>query len=211
MHYVRGLVMHHMATVCHVLGEREKQAAAYASEQKDMQLMVKALPQHPLGYSLFARCAMNAQQMGAAAAFLSRGLDVAEAVGHDGARAVMSFQRAAALLLGGGGSSFDAAEVQRLLADGEAARQAVLSWWPPAWAAHAPDGDPDRSLVTQRLLPEWERRVGGGAPLPADGEAVALAGLLYVTKAPSAIPPGALVQLEAGGGEGLAAVGEEDA
>jgi hypothetical protein len=41
-----------------------------------MQFMCKALPEHPLGYSLFARCAMNGQQMKVAQMFLAKGLQV---------------------------------------------------------------------------------------------------------------------------------------
>lgn len=103
MHYVRGLVMHHMAAVYHILGNRDKQAECYIAQQKDMQYMCKALPKHPLSYSLFARCAMNNQQMGIAAAFLDRGLAVAEVLGDDAGVCQMSFQWAAALLLGGAG------------------------------------------------------------------------------------------------------------
>jgi hypothetical protein len=40
--------------------------------------MCKALPGHPLGYSLFARCAMNGQQMKVAQMFLDKGLQVSE-------------------------------------------------------------------------------------------------------------------------------------
>lgn len=105
MHYVRGLVMHHMAAVYHILGNRDKQAECYIAQQKDMQYMCKALPHHPLSYSLFARCAMNNQQMGVAAAFLEKGLAEAEAAGHDASVCMMSFQRAAALLLGGSGEA----------------------------------------------------------------------------------------------------------
>lgn len=105
MHYVRGLVMHHMGAVYHILANREKQAECYIAQQKDMQYMCKALPDHPLSYSLFARCAMNNQQMNVAAAFLNKGLAIAETAGHDAAVCIMSFQRAAALLLGGSGES----------------------------------------------------------------------------------------------------------
>jgi hypothetical protein len=70
----------------------------------------------------------------------------------------------------------------------------LLSWWPESWRAHAADGEPDRTLVLQQLLLEFEKR--HGQQLPAEGEVEALHGLLYVTKAPSAIQPGALVQLE---------------
>jgi hypothetical protein len=194
MHYVRGLVAHHMAAVHHLLGQRERQAECYMAQQKDMQSMCKALPQHPLGYSLFARCCMNNQQMGVAAAFLDRGLAAAQAVGHDAGVCQMSFQRAGALLLVGAGNTVDAAVVQQLIQQGEEARVSLLSWWPESWVAHAADGEPDRTLVLQKLLPEFEKRQGQG--LPAEGEVEALHGLLYVTKAPSAIPPGALVQLE---------------
>jgi len=55
-------------------------------------------------------------------------------------------------------------------------------------------------LVLQKLLPELERR-REGQPLPQSGEVEALMGLLYVTKTPSSIPPGALMQL-LGGAEG---------
>eukprot|EP00882_Tetradesmus_deserticola_P021047 GHRQ01022765.1.p1 GENE.GHRQ01022765.1~~GHRQ01022765.1.p1 ORF type:complete len:205 (+),score=89.53 GHRQ01022765.1:158-772(+) len=194
MHYVRGLVAHHMAAVHHLLGQREQQAECYMAQQKDMQAMCKALPQHPLGYSLFARCCMNNQQMGVAAAFLERGLAAARAAGHDAAVCQLSFQRAAALLLGGAGKTVDAAVVQQLMQQGEAARESLLRWWPERWRAHAADGEPDRTLVLQKLLPELEKRQG--QPLPAEGDVEVLHGLLYVTKAPSAIPPGALVQLE---------------
>jgi hypothetical protein len=203
MHYVRGLVAHHMAAVHHLLGQQEKQAECYMAQQKDMQSMCKALPQHPLGYSLFARCCMNNQQMGVAAAFLERGLAAAQAIGHDAAMCQMSFQRAGALLLGGAGKTVDAAVIQQLIQQGEEARVSLLSWWPESWRAHAADGEPDRTLVLQKLLPEFEKR--HGQQLPGEGEVEALHGLLYVTKAPSAIPPGALVQLEGQQGEQQAA------
>lgn len=196
MHYIRGLVAHHMAAVAHILGQREKQAECYMAQQKDMQFMCKALPQHPLSYSLFARCAMNNQQMSVAAAFLDKGLACAQAAKHDAMVCMMSYQRAAALLLGGAGKALDAAEVQQLLKQGDEARESVLAWFPEVWRAHAADGEPDRTLVLQKLLPECEKR--HGQQLPLEGEVEALHGLLYVTKAPSSIPPGALVQLEAG-------------
>ncbi|KAF8070894.1 hypothetical protein HT031_000975 [Scenedesmus sp. PABB004] len=204
MHYVRGLVEHHMGAVCHLLGDTQRQAACYAAQQKDMAAMAACLPGHALGYSLFARCAMNNQAMPLAAAFLERGLAAAAAARHDAATATMAFQRAAALLLGGGGPALDAGEVRALLSDGEAARGAVLAWFPAPWRPHAADGEPDRSLV-QKLLAEWEKR--HGSPLPDAGEAEALSGLLYVTKAPSTLPPGALQQTEEGeeGEEGEAA------
>lgn len=194
MHYVRGLVAHHMAAVHHLLGQQQQQAECYLAQQKDMQSMCKALPDHPLGYSLFARCCMNNQQMGVAAAFLERGLAAAAAVGHDAGLCQMSFQRAGALLLGGAGKTVDAGVVQQLIQQGEEARVLLLSWWPEGWRAHAADGEPDRTLVLQKLLPEFEKRQG--VEFPASGEVEALHGLLYVTKAPAAIPPGALVQLE---------------
>eukprot|EP00775_Hariotina_reticulata_P013201 gene13201-13332_t len=198
MHYVRGLVFHHMGAVYHLLGHREKQAEVYHAQQRDMQFMCKCLPQHPLGYSLFSRCAMNHQQMAVAAAFLDKGLAKAEAARHDAATALMSYQRAATLLLGGAGPVVDAAVVQQLLKQGEAARESVLSWFPEAWKAHASDGEPDRTLVLQKLLPELERR-REGQQLPQSGEVEAVMGLLYVTKTPSSIPPGALMQLEVEG------------
>jgi hypothetical protein len=164
-----------------------------------MQYMCKALPDHPLGYSLFARCAMNGQQMKVAQMFLSRGLEAAQAVGADTSIATMSYQRAAALLLGGGGPRVDAGEVQRLLQSGQRARDAVLGWFPETWKAAAEDGDPDRRLVLQKLLPEFEKRTG--APLPDEGEVDAMLGILYVTRPDAAVPAGALQQLVSGGVE----------
>jgi hypothetical protein len=38
MHYVRGLVFHHMGAVYHLLGNREKQAEVYQAQQRDMQV-----------------------------------------------------------------------------------------------------------------------------------------------------------------------------
>jgi hypothetical protein len=173
-------------------------------QQKDMQYMCKALPDHPLGYSLFARCAMNGQQMKLAQTFLAKGLEAAQAVGADTSIATMSYQRAAALLLGGAGPRVDAAEVQRHLQEGERAREAVLGWFPAPWTAAAEDGDPDRRLVLTKLLPELEKRTG--APLPAEGEVDALLGILYVTRPDAAVPPGAIQHLA--GAEGVEVVAE---
>lgn len=106
------------------------------------------------------------------------------------------------LLVSHAGKTVNAAVVQDLLAKGEAARDSLLSWFPVAWNAHAQDGEPDRTLVLQKLLPEFEKRKGH--PLPAEGEIDSLQGLLYVTKSPNAIPPGALSQVE--GVEGLEVV-----
>lgn len=159
--------------------------------------MCKALPNHPLGYSLFARCAMNGQQMQVAEAFLSKGLAVAKAVNADTSIATMSFQRAAAVVLGGAGPRIDAGEVQELLQQGEQAREAVLSWFPAPWKAAAEDGEPDRSLVLQKLLPEFERR--SGAALPSEGQVDAMTGLLYVTRPAASIPAGAVQHLAAEG------------
>lgn len=169
--------------------------------------MCKALPDHPLGYSLFSRCAMNGQQMKVAQMFLLKGLEVAQAVGADTSIATMSYQRAAALLLGGGGPRVDAGEVQKLLQDGERARDAVLGWFPERWKAAAEDGDPDRRLVLQKLLPELEKRAG--APLPEEGDVDAMLSILYVTRPDAAVPAGALQQLVSGGVE-VVAEGEEE-
>jgi hypothetical protein len=103
------------------------------TQQKDAQYLCMVLPSHPLGYSMFARCAMNGQAMPLAAAFLQRGLAAARAAGADSSVTAMAFQRAAALLLGGGGPKVDAAEVQALLQEGEDARNGVLVWWPEPW------------------------------------------------------------------------------
>jgi hypothetical protein len=65
--------------------------------------------------------------------------------------------------------------------------------------AAAEDGEPDRSLVLEKLLPELERRTG--APLPAEGSVPALAGLLYVTRPPSSVPAGAVQHVLAAGHE----------
>jgi hypothetical protein len=138
--------------------------------------------------------------MAMAAAFLQRGLAAAAAARADTGTAVMSFQRAAALLLGGEGQdSVDAGQVQALLQEGEAAREAVLAWFPAPWAAAAEDGEPDRSLVLRKLLPEFERRTGG--PLPQAGDVPALSGLLYVTRPPSSIPAGAVQHVAQAGRE----------
>lgn len=168
-------------------------------QQKDMQYLVKALPDHPLGYSLFSRCAMNGQQMKVAQMFLQKGLEVAQAVGADTSIATMSYQRAAALLLGGGGPQFKSGEVQKLLQEGEKAREAVLGWFPGPWKAAAEDGDPDRRLVLEKLLPELETRTG--APLPEAGEVDAMLGILYVTRPDAAVPAGAIQQLVSEGVE----------
>lgn len=92
------------------------------------------------------------------------------------------------------GKSLEAASVQGLLSKGEAARESLLSWFPHVWAPQAQDGEPDRTLVLQRLLPEIEKRMG--EPLPAEGQINSLHGLLYVTKSPNSIPPGALSQVQ---------------
>eukprot|EP00879_Flechtneria_rotunda_P012289 GHRR01012835.1.p1 GENE.GHRR01012835.1~~GHRR01012835.1.p1 ORF type:complete len:201 (+),score=94.46 GHRR01012835.1:1252-1854(+) len=196
MHYVQGLVTQHMAAVHHLLENNTQQAECYAAQQKDMQCMCKTLPQHPLGYTLFARCAMNAQQMSLAAAFLQKGLLFAQATNDDTGQAIMPYQQAAALLLGGVGKTFHAAAVQQLLQQGAAAVESVLRWFPDVWNAHAVDGEPDKTLVLQKLLPAWEERHGG--PLPAEGGAEALQGLLYVIESPTLLPPGALMHV--GGG-----------
>lgn len=169
--------------------------------------MVKALPDHPLGYSLFARCAMNGQQMSVAQAFLAKGLEVARAAGADTSIATMAYQRAAALLLGGGGPRIDAGELQALLQEGEDAREAVLGWFPKPWEAAAEDGDPDRRLVLTKLLPEFEKRSGG--VVPAEGQVDAIGGVLYVTRPDAAIPAGAVQHLVSEGVE-VVAEGEEE-
>lgn len=172
-----------------------------------MQYLVKALPDHPLGYSLFARCTMNGQQMNVAQMFLAKGLQVARAVSADTSIATMSYQRAAALLLGGAGPRVDAGEVQELLQEGQRAREAVLGWFPAPWAAAAEDGDPDRRLLLTKLLPELERR--SGAPLPTEGQVDAMVGVLYVTRSDAGVPAGALQQVAAGQDE-EAAIAEGD-
>ncbi len=189
--------------------------------------------------SLWGRSAMGLQQMGVAAAVLSRGLDVAKATKDDGWEAALSYQLAVARVLGGaapGSSSsgggdaaaaagseaagseageapvadFDASEVLALQARGDAAVASVDRWWPAGWESHKPAGEPDRSVLAEKLLPLAEERSGlkvvEGARVPA------LQGVLYVTRAPTSVPPGAvdsgLVPLAGGGG--AAAVAEEE-
>lgn len=197
MHYVRSLVMHHMGSVAYILGNQDKQAECYAAQQKDAQYMVKTLPHHPFGYSLYCRCCMNFQQMSAAKAFLGKGLAVAREVNDDASLAAMCYQRAVAVVLGGPSSSsplvdFDCDEVLQLMAEGESARASVLSWFPAPWSQHVIDGEPDRSLLHQRLLPELAQR-NNGAVLTPGGKLPVLTGLLYVTKPPSSIPAGAVL------------------
>ncbi len=153
---------------------------------------VGCLPDHPLGYSLYTRTCMTFQHMAAAAAFLTRGLRVARAANDDAGIAAMSFQLAAAAVLGGRGHEFEASEVLGLMADGEEAREKLLGWWPQRWASSAMDGEPDRTLLITRLLPEVEKR--SGSRLEAGAKLPALEGLLYVTAPPTSLPPGALVQ-----------------
>jgi hypothetical protein len=139
--------------------------------------------------------------------FLSKGLEVARAAGADSSIATMTFQRAAALLLGGGGARIDSGEVQALLQEGNAAREALLGWFPKPWLAAAEDGDPDRRLVLTKLLPELEKRTG--AELPAEGQVDAMLGILYVTRQDNAIPAGALQVVADEGGVEVVAEGEE--
>jgi hypothetical protein len=134
-------------------------------------------------------------------------LTVAAEVNDDSYSCLMSFQKAAALLLGGAGETFDAEELQQLLEKGEEMRESVLRWFPEPWRPVAVDGEPDRTLVVDKLVPEWGKRnatEGLGGLMEAKGNVGALQGLLYVTKAPSSIPPGAVRQLEAAGRGDLA-------
>ena len=140
-----------------------------------------------------------------AAALLTKGLTVASEVNDDSYSCVMSYQKAASLLLGGSGEEFDAEELQQLLHQGEAMRESVLSWFPELWRPVAVDGEPDRTLVLEKLVPEWEKRNEGRGLREVKGKVGALQGLLYVTKAPSSIPPGAVRQLEEAGQGHLAA------
>jgi hypothetical protein len=133
-------------------------------------------------------------------------LQVAKDVGADTSIATMSYQRVAALLLGGAGPRIDAGEVQTLLEEGERARESVLGWFPKPWIAAAEDGDPDRRLVLQKLLPEFEKRAG--AALPATGGVDAMLGILYVTRPDAAVPAGAVQHL-VGQGVEVVAEGEE--
>jgi hypothetical protein len=97
-----------------------------------------------------------------------------------------------------------------LRAEGDAAVAAVASWWPAGWDDYRPEGEPDRSVLTQKLIPMAEERAGrkleeGAGRLPA------LEGVLYVTRAPSSVPPGALDSLGLGqGGVPEGAEGDEE-
>jgi len=173
---------------------------------------------------MWGRSAMGLQQMGVAAAVLSRGLDVARASKDDSWEAYLCYQLAVARILGGsapaaaataGGAAgaaadtadaadaaatFDASEVLELQRRGDAALESVARWWPSGWADLRPEGEPDRSVLAQRLIPLVEER--GGARVEAGARLPALQGVLYVTRAPTTLPPGALDSLGAGG-EGL--------
>jgi hypothetical protein len=82
--------------------------------------------------------------------------------------------------------------VLELMQRGEAARAKLLGWWPEPWRGAAMDGDPDRTLISSRLLGELAKQ-GAGELVPGASVA-ALQGLLYVTKPPSTVAPGALIR-----------------
>lgn len=232
MHFVRQLVMNHMGSVCHLLGNKERHAECCVAAQHDHRLMVKALPDVAMGYSLWGRSAMGLQQVGVAGAVLERGLAAAAAAKDDAWEAALCYQLAVSRVLGSGGAAateagggsggeakegggsggeeakkegegkeegakeqpeatFDASEVLALRARGDAAVESVARWWPAAWEGQRPQGEPDRSVLTDKLIPMAEERAGGqkveeGAHLPA------LRGVLYVTRAPTSVPPGAV-------------------
>jgi hypothetical protein len=204
------------------------------------------------------------QQMGAAAAVLSKGLEVAKASRDDSWEAAMAFQLAVARVLGGGAGgggggsaggaaeaaagpaagggasggggaaagggaeaagpaaaepapeTFDCGEVLALRERGDAALESVSRWWPAAWDAQRPDGEPDRSVLSGKLIPIAQER--GGAPFEAGRRLLVLKNVLYVTRAPGSVPPGAVDRLGAGtripegeeGAEGEGGDGEGD-
>lgn len=75
---------------------------------------------------------------------------------------------------------------------GETARISLMRWWPAVWAPAALAGDPDRSLLATRLSAELDKQDAG--TLEAGAQLKALKNLLYVTKPPTTIAPGALVK-----------------
>jgi len=81
--------------------------------------------------------------------------------------------------------------VQRSLQEGESARSSLLSWFPEAWVAGAMDGEPDRTLLQSRLVEELSKQSAGS--LEAGAKLTPLKHLLYVSKPPTSIAPGALV------------------
>ncbi|GBF93521.1 hypothetical protein Rsub_06654 [Raphidocelis subcapitata] len=245
MHFVRQMVMNQMGAVCHLLGNKTRHAECVVAAQHDHRAMVRALPDHALGYSLWARSAMGLQQAGVAAAVLARGLEAARAARDDAWEAAMCYQLAVAKILGGGAAAapaggaagaggaaaaaaagegaaeaaegaaeeaapapprlFDASEILALRAAGDAAAASVEAWWPAAWAESRPAGEPDRGVLTEKLIPMAEERSGLRV---AEGEKLpVLDNVLYVTRAPSTVPPGAMDALgvgpgAAGGGSG---------
>jgi hypothetical protein len=202
MHYIRSRVMQCMADVYYLTGNKQKHAECFAAIQKDAQYMAKVAPGNPVGYSLYARQAMNLQLMPLAVALLTKGLTVAAEVNDDCYTCAMACQKAAAMLLGGAGEEVEAAELQQLLQLGAEKRDSVESWFPAEIAEMAVAGEPDRTLVLEKLIPEWEKRQGGQKLAETSGRVPALQGLLYVTRAPNSIPPGALAQLQSEAGPG---------
>jgi hypothetical protein len=92
---------------------------------------------------------------------------------------------------------FDCSEVIELQRRGEAAAASVASWWPAAWPDAMPRGEPDRTVLAEKLIPMAEEKSGVKF---AEGEKIpVLQGVLYVTRAPTSVPPGALDQLGVGG------------
>ncbi|KAI8465990.1 MAG: hypothetical protein J3K34DRAFT_74041 [Monoraphidium minutum] len=234
MHFVRQMVMGQMGAVAHIMGDKNRHAECCVAAQHDHRLMVKALPEMAGGYSLWARSAMGFQQMGVAAAVLQKGLDAAAAARDDAREAALAYQMAVAKMLGGGGGGggggaaggeegggggegggaaaavevFSCDEVLELQRRGAAAAASVAAWWPAPWAEQLPTGDPDRTVLAEKLVPMAEEKSGvkfaTGASMPV------LQGVLYVTRAPSSVPPGALDQLGVGGGGGAEGVPEEE-
>jgi trimeric autotransporter adhesin len=267
MHWARGRVLATMADVSLAVQEQEQQeqeeqggalpsagndgtrraTMLLAAAQRDALGMASSLPAHPSAYSLFAALAMRGQQFQAAVPFLRRGLAVARACRDDAAQARMCFQLAAALLLGGGGVSptdpskpqpVSLADVLALCDAGDAAAEQCAAWWPHGAFGPCPgDGEPERSVVWQKLLPAVAAREGvaasaafaapteegGGDNEEAEAAAAALArflaeteaieplqGLAWVSPPPRAVPPGAVLVEEGGEEEGALGVVVEE-
>jgi hypothetical protein len=102
-------------------------------------------------------------------------------------------------------AEFDAAEVLRLQEEGDAAVAAVKGWWPAGWDDYRPEGEPDRTVLAEKLLPMVAERCGTSVA-PGAGRLPALTGVLYVTRAPTTVAPGAV---DTPGGEGVPEGDEE--
>lgn len=98
-------------------------------------------------------------------------------------------------------ATFSCDDVIELQRRGDAACALVKSWWPAPWESQMPQGEPDRTVLAEKIIPLAEEKAG--AKFAAGKSLPTLQGVLYVTRRPDAVPPGALDQLGVAG-QGIA-------